>query len=208
MRKAFALALLSVSIITIAGCGDSQQSNTRPAAAEQPAVVAPSHFETVDAMIEDFGDFSAENGSFVLVASEPLQLQFAPTVVPRDLPENIEREVRRAALYGVFRTLIHTDAGAVAVTSVPNETTFNPYSTRVLEKPSLTISTSREQALLAVKSLVKVEQLSDVIAATRVDGIQFDNWRKDFEDLYYKDEGQRSLLKALQASGAEVSFDR
>ncbi|HCD9834320.1 TPA: hypothetical protein NER77_004519 [Pseudomonas aeruginosa] len=207
MRKAFGLALLSASIITVAGCGDSQQASPKPAAAVQAEGLAPMHFATVDAMIEDFGDYSAENGSFVLESSEPLKVQFAPTVVPGDLPENIEREVRRAALYGVFRTLIHTDAGAVAVTSVPNETTFNPHSTRLLEKPRLTISTTREQALQAVKSLVDAQQLSELVVPERAGTIQLDNWRKDFEALYFKDEGQKALLQALQASGAAVSFN-
>lgn len=172
---------------------------------EQPAtVLAPQAFSNVSAMVEDFGDYSAENGSFTLVSSEPLHLQLAPTVVPGDLPENNVREVRRAALYGVYRTFIHTNAPAVKVTSVPNEVTFNPHASKILDKPGLVVTVTREQALQAVKQLIDVQQLSDLVLPEQAGTIQLDNWRKDFEAVYFGDEGQEALLNAIKASGGDL----
>lgn len=205
MRKGFSLALLSAALIMVAGCGDNNSAGkVAPATAQQASSIAPLQFADVPAMIEDFGDYSSENGSFKLISSKPLHLQLAPTVVSGDLPENVEREVRRAALYGVYRTLIHTNADAVIVTSVPNQVTMNPHTSKLLGKPSLMITVTREQALQAVKHLVDAKQLSDLVIPEQAGTIQLDNWRKDFEAVYFKDEGQKALLKQIQASGGDL----
>lgn len=185
----------------------AQETNKLPATQVEalPANnLAPQAFADVPAMIEDFGDYSAENGSFKLISSSPLHIQLAPTVVPGDLPENVQREIRRAAIYGVYRTLIHTSAPAVKVSSVPNQVTFNPQSSKILEKPSLVVTVTREQALQAVKKLIDAQQLSDLVLPEQAGTIQLDTWRKDFEAIYFGDEGQEALLNAIKASGGDL----
>jgi hypothetical protein len=161
-------------------------------------------FADVPAMIEDFGDYSSENGSFKLISSTPLHLQLAPTVVSGDSPENVERELRRAVLYGVYRTFIHTNADAVIVTSMPNQVTINPHTSKLLDKPTLMATVTRAQALQAVKHLVDAQQLSDLVIPEQAGTIQLDNWRKDFEAVYFEDEGQKALLKQIQSSGGDL----
>ncbi|HHX6814692.1 TPA: hypothetical protein ACXJW0_006261, partial [Pseudomonas aeruginosa] len=163
----------------------------------------PMQYKTVPEMIEDLGDYSAENGSFKLVSSSPLQFQIATTVAAGDLPENVQRELRRATLYGVFRTFVHTNAEAVKVKAVPNLMTTA--TTRAIQdKPNLEISVTREQALKAAQSLVPAERFTDLVLPERSGNFQLDNWTKPFEALYYKDDGQEALLKAIQAAGGDV----
>lgn len=206
MRKGLTLALLSAALISLGGCGEAEQpveTDAQPAVS-QAAPQGPLKFESVAAMIEDFGDYSAENGTFKQVTDAPLQIQLATTVAAGDLQENIDRELRRAALYGVYRTFIHTDTDAVKVRVVPNELAGSPPTLTVRERPNLEVTVTRAQALQAAQSLVQVEQLSDLVTPEQAGKIQLDNWRKDFEGVYFKDDGQEALLKAIQAAGGDV----
>lgn len=206
MRKGMTLALLSAALITLGGCGESDKPvvTTAKPAASHAAPLAPLQFADVPAMIEDFGDYSAEKGTFKLVSSTPLQFQIAPTVAAVDLPENVQRELRRAALYGVYRTFVHTGADAVKIKAVPMEWKTNPTTLTIQDKPSLEITVTRAQALKAAQSLVEVQQFSDLVTPEQAGEIQLDNWRKDFEAIYYKDDGQGALLKAIQAAGGDL----
>jgi len=166
----------------------------------------PLHFDDVQAMIDDAGDYSSEKGTFKLISSAPLHIRMSPPVTQADLPQQVAQDVRRAALYGVYRTFIHTDAAAVTVTSVPIQITLNPYTTKLQKKPQLQISVTRDQALKAVGSLIDADELADLVVPEQAGDIQLDNWREDFEDLYCKAGGQQRLLKALKASGARILF--
>lgn len=164
----------------------------------------PLHFATVGEMIEDRGDYSAENESFKLLSAKPLKIQLAPSIVPGDLPENNAREIRRAALYGVYRTLVHTDADKVTVVAVPRELNIREQTSKLLTKPSLSITVTRAQALEAAGRFVKVESAADLVKAEEEYGIQLDNWVPDFESAYVTDEGQIRLLEAIKAAGGDL----
>lgn len=195
MHKGLRLALLAVALGTTTAMADT-------------APLKPMHFDDVPAMIDDFGDYAADNNTFQLISSKPLEIRLSPSVVSGEPAENAESEVRRAGLYGVYRTLIHTDAPAVTVQVVPREVTLNPQSVRLLSSPALQISATRAQALAAASKLTKVKDLDALVVAEQAGNIQLDNWRADFEALYFKDAGQQALLDALKASGATVTYKR
>ncbi|QEY74109.1 hypothetical protein [Pseudomonas denitrificans (nom. rej.)] len=197
MHKGLRLALLTAALTFSAA--------VTPAVAA-PAPLKPLHFNDVSAMIEDAGDYSAEKGTFKLISSSPLHIRMSPPVMQSDLPRYVAQDVVRAALYGVYRTFIHTDAAAVIVTSVPAQITLNPYTVKLQIKPELEISVTREQALKAVRVLVDADDLADLVEPEQAGDIQLDNWRKDFEDLYSTADGKKALLEALETSGAKVSF--
>lgn len=205
MFKGLTLALLSAALISLGGCGEGDRPSNSAAqpTASQAASLSPLHFADVPAMIEDFGDYSAETGTFKLVSDSPLEIQIATLVAAGDLPENVQRELRRAALYGVYRTFVHTDAGAVKVKVVPNVMT-SATERSIQDTPSLEVTVTREQALQAVQSLVPAESFSDLVLPEQAGKIQLDNWAQSFEPLYFKDDGQESLLKAIQAKGGDL----
>ncbi|WP_252275201.1 hypothetical protein [Pseudomonas subflava] len=184
----------------------SQDVVVANAQAEQPKApaLAPKHFATVGEMIEDRGDYSAENGTFEQIAAEPLKILIAGTIVPGDLAENNAREVRRAALYGVYRTLIHTGANKVTVVAVPRELNIREGTSRVLDRPTLSITATRAQALEAASRFVKVDTAADLVNPQQEYGIQLDSWKPEFEAVYMSDQGQIKLLEAIKAAGGDV----
>ncbi len=153
----------------------------------------PQQFASVGEMIEDRADFSEELGTYKLISENPLHIQLAAQVVANDLPEVVLSEVQRAAIYGVYRTLIHTDVDKVRVTAVPMEVTLNPWSGRLLKSPIVDLEVTRAQALKAVAAKIPVKSLNDLIEITA----HSDSWAKPFEGLYYKPEGQQALIKTL-----------
>ncbi|MBX5714485.1 hypothetical protein ACM7OU_19020 [Pseudomonas aeruginosa] len=166
----------------------------------------PLHFDDVPAMIEDAGDYSVEKGTFELLSSSPLKLRMSPPVFQADLPQHVAESVRRAALYGVYRTFIHTDAAMVTVVSVPTQITLNPYTAKLQKRPELEISVTRDQALKAVGMLIEVDNLAALVESEKTGELQLDNWTESFEELYFPASGQQKFLEALKAVGAKVSF--
>lgn len=161
--------------------------------------LTPMKFATVMEMIDDRADFSEENGTFKVISTEPLHIQLATEVVANDLDEVKLAEVRRVALYGVYRTLIHTDAPSVRVSALPMEVTLNPYTARYLDSPKVEIAVTRDEALRAVAGLIEVDALEGLVTPNADLGIQIDSWSKPFEALYFKPEGQQALIAALQS---------
>lgn len=153
----------------------------------------PQQFATVSEMIEDRADFSEELGTYKLISANPLHIQLAAQVVANDLPEVVLSEVQRAAIYGVYRTFIHTDADKVRVTAVPMEVTMNPWSGHILKSPVVDIEVTRAQSLKAVASKIPASSLNDLVELTS----DSDSWSKPFAQLYFKPEGQAAIVKAL-----------
>lgn len=190
LRRSLVTAAL---VITLAPVGQAPAADLKPL-----------HFATVGEMIEDLGDYAAENGTFKLLSTEPLTIQLAPSIVPGDLPENNAREIRRAALYGVYRTLVHTDVDKVTSVAVPREVNIREQTSKVLSKPSLSITVTRAQALKAAGQFLKVQSAADLVRPEQAGTIQLDNWVPKFEDAYMTDRGQIRLLEAIKAAGGDL----
>jgi|GEM_PF-431676 len=203
MRKGlYGLAALSLAALVLGGCGETEapkvvEASVSDAPASGP--LKPMKFATVTEMIEDKADFSEENGTFKVISNEPLHIQLATEVVANDLEEVKLAEVQRVALYGVYRTLIHTDAPSVHVSALPMEVTLNPYSARYLDAPKVEIIVTRDEALQAVAGLIDVSSLEGLVTPKADLGIQIDAWSKPFQALYFKPEGQQALIAALSS---------
>lgn len=201
MRKGlYGLAALSLAMLVLGGCGETEAPKVAEASvSDAPASeqITPMKFATVTEMIDDKGDFSDENGTFKVISNEPLHIQLATEVVANDLDEVKLAEVRRVALYGVYRTLIHTDAPSVRVSALPMELTLNPYTARYLDSPKVEIAVTRDEALQAVAGLIEVDAFEDLVTPNTDLGVQIDAWSKPFEALYFKPEGQEKLIGRL-----------
>jgi len=204
MQKGFKTLLLVAAIIGLQGCGDeasapAAKEATPPKTAAADTQLKPQQFATVTDLIEDFADFDEGNGTFQLISADPLHIQMAAEVVANDLPEVIQSEVQRVALYGVFRSLIHTAAPAVKVDAVAKEVTFNPRTSRDLAEPKVHIEVTREQALRAVQQHLAIDSLSELVTPDNSLGIQLDTWSEGFKPYYYQLESQQKLIKSLQS---------
>lgn len=151
-------------------------------------------FPSVKVMIEDFSDYSASNGTFKILKKEPLHIQLSPQVVKGDLPEVIEDQVKRALVYGVYRAFVHTTINNIIVTAVPKEINFKNKKTKYISGYKRTISTTRNKALSLVKKHIHAASFSDLVTETKIGDMTFQNqWTKDFDRIYYNDQGHPGL---------------
>ena len=161
-------------------------------------VSAKSWLET----IEDLNDYSSEAGTLKLVSSSPLKFEIFQTDAAKQQPAYKAEAVNRAAIYGIYRTFIHTDVPELEVaagllemhSAVPRVVKPNP-------QYKVVVRTTREQALKAISSLLpEVKSFQDLVAKQTVGGLVFDDlWTDAFDSVYLKGSEQAKLLKALNA---------
>lgn len=151
-------------------------------------------FTSVEAMVEDFNDYSTSNGTFKILTKDPLHIQLAPQIVQGDFPEVIEEQVKRALVYGIYRTFVHTHTNKIIVTAIPQEINFRTKKKRYVLEYKKTISKNRQEALALVKKYLQVNSFPDLVTETKVGDMVFsDQWTKEFNRLYYNDQGYPGL---------------
>ena len=153
-----------------------------------------SKFKSVEAMIEEFSDYSVSNKTFKILKNEPLHIQLSPRVVKSDPSNVIELEVKRAVIYGVYRTFVHTNEGSITVTAIPREINFDNKKEKYLKEFKRTISITREKALELLKKNIKVKSFSQLVTEKKIGSLVFkDQWSKSFNRIYYNDQGSPGI---------------
>ncbi|WP_273809907.1 MULTISPECIES: hypothetical protein [unclassified Pseudomonas] len=148
-------------------------------------------------MIEDLGDFSEENGTFRVVKEDPLTVEISPKVFPNEPADNAAYEVKRAAVYAIYRTFIHTKANSITLTAFPLQFTPGKSEVSYLKSPKVAINTTRERALSVIKGQIKVDSFSALVAPEKAGSMQLDHWSKSFENVYYKEPQLNKLVDSL-----------
>ncbi|MFK5892159.1 MAG: hypothetical protein QM504_02945 [Pseudomonadota bacterium] len=155
-------------------------------------------FPSVEAMIEKFNDYSVSNGTFKIIKNKPLHIQLSPQVVKGDFPEIIELQVKRALIYGIYRSYVHTNINNITVTAIPKEINFNNKKSKYLAGHKRTIFTTRSKALSLVKKYINVTSFSKLVKEEKMSGmVYYDQWIKDFDRIYYNDQGQPGLNRFI-----------
>lgn len=148
-------------------------------------------------MIEDFGDYNLERGTFkVLSEGKSPHIQLSPEVYASDPAYMVNEMVNKSAIYGIYRTFIHTDINLITVTSVPIA------NKQLLESQGITLTVNKNDVQSVANSLFGVSQLSELVNQ------QTNVWTSSFNKSYYNDQGYPTLnthiekLKAI--SGKQV----
>ena len=157
----------------------------------------PLKFSGVREMIEDQGDFSEENGTFRVIKDNPLVVQISPKVFPNEPADNAAYEVKRAAVYAVYRTFIHTDAKSITVASFPIQFTPGQSKVTYLNSPKVEIKVTREKALSVLNKQINASSFASLTAPERAGSVQVDHWSKAFENVYYKEPQLNQLVDDL-----------
>lgn len=139
-------------------------------------------FDSVSEMIEAFGDYSADDESFLVLSEAPQHIRLTKVTVQGDPQSVVEAELKRAVMYGVYQSFIHTDIPEIKVTAQPMLTTFNPHSQKLLDKPVYEVSVTRDQALEAIQRFLEVNDLSELKTQEQF-GV---SWSDGFNSLYYE----------------------
>lgn len=169
------------------------------AEAEEAKDTPITRFANVSEMIEDFGDYSESNGTYRLVSSEPLHIHLSPAVFKGDSETAVRSELKRSVIYGIYKTLAHTDAAHVRVSSTPIITSLRPISHTPVESPRKELSLSRSDALEALQAYIDVQDIFDVIAITKIGDFTLHTWSPEFENLYLEDRtpGRKAFFDEL-----------
>lgn len=135
---------------------------------------------SIEQVIEEMGDFSADNKTFQVLSKKPLHIRLSPRVVAGQTPEAVKEELLRAATYGVYRTFIHTSVDAVQVTAQPMQVTMGPQGHKLdlLPSPKATVTVTRAKALDVAKQTLQVKSFTDLVDAD-------DTWSPKMENGRY-----------------------
>lgn len=134
-------------LLAMSGCSDGGGQAPAASAAVPAAVAAgPTQYASVTEAFDDLNDYAPDTGEFQLLSQDPLAIRLEPTVAPTDAPGQIREEVARALMYGVYRTLIHTDAQAVRVVVVPRAVDIQKKTITPLDAYQAEVSATRERA--------------------------------------------------------------
>jgi hypothetical protein len=156
----------------------------------------PSKFGSVPEMIKGLKDYSTGNGTFKVLTKDPLHIQLSPIVVPGDFPEVVEAQVKRALIYGIYRSFVHTPVNRITVTAIPLERNPRTEGTRYLSAYKRTVTKTRSQALELVRHHLRVATFDALVTDERIG--QFvvpDQWTRAFNRLYYQDQGAPGLTQ-------------
>jgi len=143
--------------------------------------------EVIRKVFIDLNDYPEENGRFKILSSTPLHIQLSPTIVDGDRKDVIDEIVKRAIIYGVYRTFIHTKADKVTVTVLPKDLMKNRY----FKQYKKTYTVDRSYAI-EVSKLLLGQNLSGLIDESLF-------WSKSFKKGYYSDQGEPGLDRFFTA---------
>lgn len=152
-------------------------------------------------------DYSNDQGNLLLVNSSPLKFEIHATEAAAQLPQYKAESVNRAALYGVYRTFIHTHEPSVDLRAGLREIEGNNPPVMAFNLGyRVQIKATRAEALAAIQTLLpRVKGFEDLVTTELAGGIKWEGvWTKDFESIYMKAPLQRQLLDAL---GAQTRYD-
>lgn len=114
---------------------------------------------SIEQVMEEMGDFSADNKTFEVISAKPLHIRLSPRVMTPNATEQAREEVARAAVYGVYRTFIHTDQPQVQVTVKP----LLVPGAKLLDAPQAQVTVTRAKALQVAQKTLGVKTFKDLV---------------------------------------------
>ena len=155
----------------------------------------PKIYTSIPAMIEELGDYSESNGTFKIVAKDPIHIQLSPLCAIGHEEGILDEYSKLALVYGVYKTFIHTKANKVTITSIPllfdRDKNTNNYLTEFSKKITIT----REEALTAIKNFKKLNTFNELVKIQDLGGFKLTTWSENFHPYIYNDKGFPGLDK-------------
>ncbi|GAB2927887.1 hypothetical protein [Hafnia psychrotolerans] len=138
-------------------------------------------FSDITTMMADFNDYPPENGAFKILSTAPLTIQLSPRITVEDLqqPEYMIEGLQRAAVYGVYRTFIHTSNDSISVVVMPLLIDAKNKKQRFMNEYTLKVTSTRAKALTLAKKYSGVSTFDNLV---KTDGYQ---WVDSFASCCY-----------------------
>lgn len=148
---------------------------------------------TIEQVMEEMNDFVLENNTFQIVRAKPLHIRLSPQILSLNAPDQLNEEVLRAAVYGVYRSFIHTDQPQVQVTAQPLFISLSPRSAKLLDLPRAMVTVTRDKALQVAKQNLGVKGFKELVNSD-------DTWSDKMQNGRYINR-KPGLLKVAQDLG-------
>ena len=93
---------------------------------------APTKFATLDEMVIDLGDYSADNNTYEKMSDT--QIRISPAVPASADDAQIQDIVKASLVSMAMRSFIHTDVLEVSIKVIPQKASMNPEDAKMMEK--------------------------------------------------------------------------
>jgi cytochrome c5 len=165
-------------------------------------------FASVEAMMEEFGDYNKEEGTFAILSKKPLHIRVSRQVLPGDRADAVKGLNEMSLLFGVLRSFIHTPVEEITVTAYPIEYPKWPdtKNAKPLKEMALTLHAKRSDVFALISQIRPIKRFDDLLSVEN--GVYQPN---KIYDAIYCDEssshkpGRERFLRALaELPGAQV----
>ena len=162
----------------------AQQATTAPTSVDSDLCKSDSN-TTLDAF-PALGDYYADNNSLEIISEAPLHIRLSNLAVQGDHPDVKELMVKRAVIYGIYRSFIHTNKDEVTVTSYLIDMNNKK---KLPSSPEYSVKITKKQALDIIKKYLLVQDYSDLIAK---DGYGC-SFSEDFNRVRFNDQNENEF---------------
>lgn len=145
-----------------------------------------SDYATTLEAFTDLGDYYADNNSLEIISETPLHIRLSNLAVQGDHPDVKELMVKRAVIYGIYRSFIHTNKDEVTVTSYLIDMNNKK---KLPSSPEYSMKITKKQALDIIKKYLPVQDYSDLIAK---DGYGC-SFSEDFNRVRFNDQNENEF---------------
>jgi hypothetical protein len=154
----------------------------------------PPVFDSVATMVEFFGDFDAESGTFQIIEEAPvMHIQVSATFLEDGDSAFIREENHRVMLDMLYKVFIHTSLPAVKVTGLPVLFDMQAKTRTDLADYVETLHIERSQAQAVAQDLFRVTTLQDLVETEQVGDDLYPRWTQQFDSAFYHDAGSPTL---------------
>lgn len=159
-------------------------------------------YPDVSAMIAATGDYDKSNGTFKLIAQEPLHIQVSTLTYEGDLEQTIAEQVKRDIVFVGFRTFAQTSIDEIKITSFPlRGDSENKKDFDFIQKYKQTATLTRNRAKAVLEKYYGHTDFSRLFGET-VDGTfmpELPNMR--LKRMMYNDMGEPTLDEVFAQIG-------
>ena len=159
------------------------------------SATTPDQFPSVKAMITHFGDFKTQDGTFKIIKEKPLHIILNVEANIYSEPDMIENDIKKAIVYGMYRTFIHTNEQQITVTStaIPMKNPGQKPSAKEIKYLSQfkkTATLDRKKALDLIRRFGVANEFSELVEDWTFNGVIHHNqWSKASEKIRYSHSG-------------------
>lgn len=189
---AFSL-FLSIGIFSSCASTENKTEETTEQGTAETAntdLVAPTKFDTFDAMIEELGDYSAQSNTYEKIADTKIRI--SPSVPASADDAQIESIVKTSLITTAMRTFIHTKADEITIKVIPIKASMNPEDSEMMEKYAQEATITRSKA----------EEVAKQNAGTDLNSLV----GKKLGDLFRADMANDNMEKLTSAQNLNTVF--